>query len=105
MTAHGKSRLCHDGRPGPTPTQPRFIGRGRDSMARRNPRKTAAGLNKRHLAWLDALKVVNSIDEKSLAGIVEHLQSARPAAVKRYYYIDLRGARGIAKVEATLKGG
>jgi hypothetical protein len=25
--------------------------------------------------------------------------------VKRIYYVDLRGARGVAKVEATLKGG
>ena len=39
------------------------------------------------------------------AVLPDYQQEVVAQEVKRYYYIDLRGARGIAKVEATLKGG
>jgi hypothetical protein len=76
--------------------------------------KLPAKLRRNQLAWLKAAgRVVRevvrlpSIDAESFAGIVATLKVAEAEGqdVKRYYYIDLRGARGIAKVEATLKGG
>jgi hypothetical protein len=47
------------------------------------------------------------IDAATYARMARYLRQGRDRVqkVKRYYYIDLRGARGIAKVEATLKGG
>ena len=39
------------------------------------------------------------------AVLPDYQQEVVAQEVKRYYYIDLRGARGIARVEATLKGG
>ena len=47
------------------------------------------------------------IDAATYARMARYLRQdrGRVQEVKRYYYIDLRGARGIAKVEATLKGG
>ena len=76
--------------------------------------KLPAKLRRNQLAWLraagrvvTAFKRIPSINAASFAGIISTLKVAEKTGqeVKRYYYIDLRGARGIAKVEATLKGG
>jgi hypothetical protein len=67
--------------------------------------KPAIKLGRRQLAWLKAAERVASIDARSFAGIVAYLRGASVQTKARYYYVDLRGARGVAKVEATLKGG
>jgi hypothetical protein len=61
------------------------------------------------LTWKRNL--VNSLDLPSTlrttigAVLADYQQEVVGQEVKRYYYVDLRGARGVAKVEATLKGG
>ena len=76
--------------------------------------KPPAKLSRRQIAWLRAagrvaaaVERMPGIDAGAFAGIIATLKVAEATgqAVKRYYYIDLRGARGIARVEATLKGG
>ena len=69
-------------------------------------RRSSVKPGRRQLAWLNALEQVGAnIDGASYARIARYLRRNGAQEVKRYYYIDLRGARGIAKVEATLKGG
>jgi hypothetical protein len=76
--------------------------------------KLPAKLGRRQMAWLKAAgRVVREVERlpgmeaRLFAGIVATLKVAEKTGqdVKRYYYVDLRGARGVAKVEATLKGG
>ena len=74
-------------------------------------------LSARQMAWLraagrvvGAVERLPSIDAAAFAGILRTLKAAEAEGqtvqqVKRYYYIDLRGARGVAQVEGTLKGG
>jgi hypothetical protein len=91
---------------------PNKLTRKKRATAKRG--KPSAKLSRSQLAWLRAagrvakeVERLPSIDAESFAGIVATLKVAEAERqdVKRYYYIDLRGARGIAKVEATLKGG
>jgi hypothetical protein len=79
---------------------------GRKTSAR--AKRPADGVGRRQSVWLKVLEQVGvRIDAATYARMASYLRRdhGRVQEVKRYYYIDLRGARGIARVEATLKGG
>ena len=68
-------------------------------------KRPADGGNRSQFKVLEQVGV--RIDAATYARMARYLRRdhGRVQEVKRYYYIDLRGARGIARVEATLKGG
>jgi hypothetical protein len=96
---------------------PRKVTGTKRTTKKRAVARGKAELSARQMAWLraagrvaGAVERLPNIDATSFAVILRTLKAAQAEGqtvqqVKRAYYIDLRGARGVARVEATLKGG